>query len=191
MSHKLGWPESEMDIEPARCASPPLSATACPPDIIRHSVWLYARFTLESPRCRGEARRAGPGRSYETLRRWFLMCGPAIAANLRHARPRPSNHWHLDEMVIVIRRKRYWLWRTLDNQGEVQDFLVQRRRNAKAARKLMKKLLKKQGFAPTRIVTDKLRSYPSRPGSDAPWTMKARFWTSSFKDGATPKPQES
>ena len=95
------------------------------------------------------------------MRRWFLKFGSTIAANLCHARPRPGDHWHLDEMVIVIRRKRYWLWRAVDNEGEVLDFLVQRRRDAKAARKLMKKLLKKQGFAPTRIVTDKLRSYPS------------------------------
>ena len=64
-------------------------------------------------------------------------------------------------MVIVIRRKRTWLWRAVDSEGEVLDFLVQRRRDAKAAKKLMKKLLRKQGFAPTRIVTDKLRSYPS------------------------------
>ena len=64
-------------------------------------------------------------------------------------------------MVLVIRRKRYWLWRAVDNEGEVLDFLVQRRRNARAAKKLMKKLFKQQGFAPTRIVTDKLRSYPS------------------------------
>ncbi len=61
-------------------------------------------------------------------------------------------------MVIVIQRKRYWLWRAVDNEGEVLDFLVQRRRDAKAARKLMKKLLKKQGFAPSRVVTDKLRA---------------------------------
>ncbi len=64
-------------------------------------------------------------------------------------------------MVIVIRRKRYWLWRAVDNEGEVLDCLVQRRRDAKAAKKLMKKLLKKQGFAPSRVVTDKLRSYAS------------------------------
>jgi len=68
-------------------------------------------------------------------------------------------------MVIVIRRKRYWLWRAVDHEGEVLDFLVQSRRNARAAKKLMKKLLKKllkkQGFAPSRVVTDKLRSYPS------------------------------
>ena len=96
-----------------------------------------------------------------TIRRWFLKYGSIIAANLRRTRPKHSDHWHLGEMVIVIRRTRYWLWRAVDNEGEVLDFLVQRRRDAKAARKLMKKLLKKQGFAPTRIVTDKLRSYPS------------------------------
>ena len=61
---------------------------------------------------------------------------------------------------MIINGKRYWLWRAVDNEGEVLDFLVQSRRNAKAAKKLMIKLLKKQGFAPTRIVTDKLRSYP-------------------------------
>jgi transposase-like protein len=96
-----------------------------------------------------------------TIRRWFLKFGFVIAANLRRTRPRPSHHWHLDEMVIVIQKNRYWLWRAVDNEGEVLDFLVQSRRNTKAAKKLMKRLLKKQGFAPSRIVTDKLRSYPA------------------------------
>jgi len=63
-------------------------------------------------------------------------------------------------MVIVIRKRRHWLWRAVDNEGEVLDFLVQSKRDAKAAKKLMKKLLKKHGFAPSRIVTDKLQSYP-------------------------------
>jgi len=74
-------------------------------------------------------------------------------------RPKPSDHWHLDEMVIVIRGRRHWLWRAVDNEGEVLDFLVQSKRNARAALKLMRKLLKKHGWAPTRLVTDKLRSY--------------------------------
>ena len=99
--------------------------------------------------------------SYETIRRWFLKFGAAIATNLRRIRPRPSDHWYLDAMVIVIRRKRFWLWRAVDNEGEVLDFLVQRKRDAKAAKKLAKKLPKKHGFAPSRIVTDKLLSYPS------------------------------
>ena len=97
--------------------------------------------------------------SYETVRRWFLKFGPGIAANLRRTRPKPSDYWHLDEMAVTINGKRYWLWRAVDNEGEVLDFLVQSRRNAKVAKKLMTKLLKKQGFAPTRIVTDRLRSY--------------------------------
>jgi transposase-like protein len=96
-----------------------------------------------------------------TVRRWFLNFGSTIAANLRRTRPRPSDHWHPEEMVIVIRRKRYRLWRAVDNEGEVLVFLVQRRRNAKAVQRLMKKLLKKRGFAPNRVVTDKLRSYPA------------------------------
>ena len=131
-----------------------------PPEIIRHSIWLYARFTLSFRDVEDMLAERGVDVSYETVRRWFLKFGSPIAANLRRARPRPSDHWHLDEMVIVIRRKRYWLWRAVDNEGEVLDFLVQSRRNTKAAKRLMRKLLKKQGFAPSRVVTDKLRSYP-------------------------------
>ncbi|MBT3361903.1 MAG: IS6 family transposase, partial [Rhodospirillales bacterium] len=97
--------------------------------------------------------------SYETVRRWFLKFGGPIARNLRKTRPTPSDYWHLDEMVIVIRGKRHWLWRAIDNEGEVLDFLVQPKRNARAALKLIRKLLKKQGWSPTRIVTDKLKSY--------------------------------
>ncbi len=97
--------------------------------------------------------------SYESVRRWFLKFGAPIARNLGHTRPIPNGYWHLDEMVIVIRGQRYWLWRAVDNEGEVLDFLVQSKRNAQAALKLMRKLLKKQGWPPTRITTDKLRSY--------------------------------
>jgi len=71
----------------------------------------------------------------------------------------PSEHWYLDEMVIVIRGERHWLWRAVDNEGTVLDFIVQSRRNTQAARKLMKSLLKKQKILPTLIVTDKLKSY--------------------------------
>ncbi len=97
--------------------------------------------------------------SYESVRRWFLKFGGPIAQNLRHTRPTPSDYWHFDEMVIVIRGRRHWLWRAVDNEGEVLDFPVQSKRNAKAALKLMRKLLKKQGWVPTRITTEKLRSY--------------------------------
>ncbi|MCH2458825.1 MAG: IS6 family transposase [Henriciella sp.] len=130
-----------------------------PPDIIRHAVWLYARLALSCRDVEDLLAKRGLDISYETVRRWFLKFGAPIARNLRHMRPTPSDYWHLDEMVIVIRRRRHWLWRAVDNEGEVLDFLVQSKRNAKAALKLMRKLLKKHGWAPTLITTDKLKSY--------------------------------
>jgi transposase-like protein len=90
--------------------------------------------------------------SYETARRWFLKFGPAIAASLRRLRPRPSDYWHPNVMVVRMNGKKYWLWRAVDKEGEELGFLVQMRRNAKGAKKLMKKLLKKHGFTPTRVV---------------------------------------
>ena len=103
--------------------------------------------------------RRGLDISYETVRRWVLKFGPAIARRLRRRRPRPSDRWHLDEMVVRIAGKRMYLWRAVDHEGEVLDMLVQRRRDTRAALRLMRKLLKKQGFAPKLLVTDKLRSY--------------------------------
>ena len=85
--------------------------------------------------------------SYETVRRWVLKFGPLIARRLRRQRPQPSKRWHLDEMVVRIAGKRMYLWRAVDHEGEVLDMLVQRRRDSRAALRLMRKLLKKQGFA--------------------------------------------
>ena len=130
-----------------------------PPGIIRRAVWLYARFTLSYRDVEDLLAERGLDISYESVRRWFLKFGAPIARNLRHTRPIPNGYWHHDEMVIVIRGQRYWLWRGVDNEGEVLDFLVQSKRNAQAALKLMRKLLKKQGWTPTRITTDKLRAY--------------------------------
>jgi putative transposase len=84
---------------------------------------------------------------------------PSIARRLRRQRPRPSDLWHLDEMVVRIAGERMYLWRAVDHEGEVLDMLVQRRRDCRAALRLLRKLLKKQGFAPKLLVTDKLRSY--------------------------------
>ena len=130
-----------------------------PSGIIQHAVWLYARFTLSYRDVEDLLAERGLDISYETVRRWFLKFGQPIARNLRSSRPTPNDIWHLDEIVVVIRGRRHFLWRAVDSEGEVLDFLVQPKRNAKAALKLMKKLLKKQGFAPIQIVTDKLKSH--------------------------------
>ena len=130
-----------------------------PPEIIQHAVWLYARFTLSFRDVEELLAERGIDVSNETIRRWFLKFGLRIAANLRRNRPRPSASWHLDEMVIKIRDRKYWLWRAVDDEGEVLDYLVRSRRCARSARRLLRKLLKKQGFAPKRITTDQLESY--------------------------------
>jgi transposase-like protein len=77
---------------------------------------------------------------------------------------RPGNRWHLHEMVVRIVGQRMYLWRAVDHEGEVLDMLVQRRRDTRAALRVMRKLLKKQGFASKLLVTDKLRPTPARSG---------------------------
>jgi len=130
-----------------------------PPAIIRHAVWLYVRFTFSYRDVEDLLAERGLDFSYETVRRWVLKFGPLFARELRHRRPRPTARWHLDEMAVMIAGRRFWLWRAVDDEGEVLDLLVQPRRDKAAAVKLMRKLLKKQGFAPDVMVTDKLRSY--------------------------------
>ena len=89
----------------------------------------------------------------------MLKFGPVIARRLQRRRPRASDRCHLDEMVVRIADKQMYLWRAVDHEGEVLDMLVQRRRDSRAALRLMRKLLRKQGFVPKLLVTDKLRSY--------------------------------
>jgi putative transposase len=132
-----------------------------PPPIIQHAIWLYLRFTLSYRDVEELLAERGLELSYETVRRWVLKFGPAFARRLRRSRPRPSDRWHLDEMVVRIAGKRMYLWRAVDHEGEVLDMLVQRRRDQRAALRLMRKLLRKQGFAPKLLTTDKLGSYGS------------------------------
>src|SRR5713226_437399 len=126
---------------------------------IQHAVWLYIRFTLSYRDVEDLLAERGLDVSYESIRRWVLKFGPAIARRLRQGRPKPTAHWHLDEMVVRIAGRRMYLWRAVDSEGEVLDILVQGGRDKAAALKLMRKLLKKQRVTPTVIVTDKLRSH--------------------------------
>ena len=132
-----------------------------PPPIIQHAIWLYLRFTLSYRDVEELLAERGLDVSYETVRRWVLKFGPKIARKLRRCRPSPSDRWHLDEMVVRIAGKRMYLWRAVDHEGEVLDMLVQRRRDKLAALRLMRKLLRKQGFTPKLLTTDKLGSYGS------------------------------
>ena len=130
-----------------------------PVEIIQHAVWLYFRFPLSFRDVEDLLAERGIDVSYETVRRWSAKFGLAYAKKLRRSHPSADVRWHLDEMFVSINGKTMYLWRAVDCEGEVLDVLVQSRRNNKAALKLMRKLLKAQGFAPAAVVADKLPSY--------------------------------
>src|SRR6202171_3180387 len=138
-----------------------------PPAVIQHAVWLYLRFTLSYRDVEELLAERGLDIFYETVRSWVLKFGPVIARRLRRRRPRTSDR-HLDEMVVRIAGERMYLWHAVDHEGEVLDMLLQGRRDSRAALRLMRKLLKTQGFAPRLLVTDKLRSYASASAADLP-----------------------
>lgn len=123
------------------------------------AVWLYFRFTTSLRDVEEMLAERGIDTTYETVRCWANKFGPAIAANIRRLRSRADCVWHLDEMIVRINGKRMFMWRAVDREGEVLDVLVQKRRNKAAALKLLRKLLKNQGFMPDAIVTDGLASY--------------------------------
>jgi putative transposase len=130
-----------------------------PPEIIAHAVWLYFRFPLSLRLVEEMLLERGVVISYETIRRWALKFGPAYARRLRRKTPSRRDIWHLDEVVITIAGQKHWLWRAVDHDGYVLDEIVQTRRDTKAAKRVLRRLLKKQGCPPRRMITDKLGSY--------------------------------
>ena len=129
--------------------------------IISHCVWLYFRFCLSFRDIEEMMRERGIIVSYETIRWWCLKFGEAYAKRIRSRASRPGDRWHLDEVFLRINGETQYLWRAVDQDGEVLDILVQPRRNKRAAKKFFRKLLKGLQYAPRVIVTDKLRSYVS------------------------------
>src|ERR1700758_598930 len=132
-----------------------------PSEIISHAVWLYFRFPLGLRMVEELLAARGIIVSHETVRQWARKFGQAFANAIRRRLPRVGDKWHLDEVVIKIAGKTHWLWRAVDQHGIVLDVLVQSRRDAKAAKRLLRKLLKRQGRAPRGMITDKLASYPA------------------------------
>jgi putative transposase len=132
-----------------------------PPEVIGHAIWLYFRFPLSLRMVEEMLAVRGIAVSHETVRQWARKFGQAFANQIRRRLPCPGDKWHLDEVVITIAGKRHWLWRAVDQDGIVLDVLVQSRRDQRAAKRLLRKLLKRQGRAPRVLVTDKLASYPA------------------------------
>ena len=130
-----------------------------PPDIISHAVWLYHRFCLSFRDVEGLLAQRGVTVTYETIRQWCQRFGPVYARRLRRRRGRMGDTWHLDEVFVTIQGRRQYLWRAVDEDGDVLDILVQSHRNRRAAVRFFRTLLKAQGRVPRRLITDQLRSY--------------------------------
>jgi putative transposase len=130
-----------------------------PAEIISHAVWLYFRFCLSYRDVEELLFARGIMVTYEAIRKWCRKFGQSYANELRHQRPRPGDKWHLDEVFLTINGERRYLWRAVDQDGNILDILVQRRRNKNAAKKFFRKLLKRLTYLPRVLITDQLKSY--------------------------------
>jgi putative transposase len=130
-----------------------------PAEIISHAIWLYFRFPLGLRMVEELLAARGIIVSHETVRQWARKFGQAFANLIRRRLPSAGDKWHLDEVVITIAGVKHWLWRAVDQTGIVLDVLVQSRRDQQAAKRLLRKLLKRQCRAPRVLITDKLASY--------------------------------
>ncbi len=130
-----------------------------PPEVISHGVWLYHRFCLSFRDVEELLAKRGIVVTYETVRQWCRKCGPEYARKLKRRQGQLGDIWYLDEVFVKIGGERQYLWRAVDQDGDVIDILVQRKRNARAAKWISRKLLKGQESTPWQLVTDKLKSY--------------------------------
>lgn len=129
------------------------------PDINRPAIWLYFKLNLSFRDVLELLIERGINVSYETIRRWVDKLGPQYAKRIKLRSDLPHPFWQLDEAYTKINGKMVYLWRAVDDEGTFLDVVVQSQRNTKAAMRFLRKLLKNQGIKPTRIVTDRLRSY--------------------------------
>ncbi len=130
-----------------------------PSEIVNRAVWLYHRFTLSFRDIEDLLAERGIIVSYETVRQWCLKFGPEYAKKLRKRQGRLGDTWFMDEVFVKINGVRHYLWRAIDQDNSVIDILVQKRRDKRAAKRFFRKMLKRQGQSPRRMVTDKLKRY--------------------------------
>src|SRR3954464_2884658 len=149
-------------------AKSPYAGYRFPGEVISHAVWLYFRFPLSLRMVEEMLAARGIDVSHETVRQWARKFGQDFANQIRRRLPCPGDKWHLDEVCLMIRGKKHWLWRAVDQDGVVLDVLVQKRRGKPAAQRLLRKLLKRQARVPRVMITDKLPSYGAAKGEVMP-----------------------
>lgn len=130
-----------------------------PPEIIQYAVWLYHRFNLSHRDVEDLLAERDITVSYEAIRLWCNMFGTKYAQRLRRQHQGYGDTFFIDEVFVKIQGEQHYLWRAVDQDGEVVDVFLQKRRDGKAAKRFFKRLLKSHGGEPRKIVTDKLGSY--------------------------------
>jgi len=140
-------------------AVPSYAGYRFPAEVISHAVWLYFRFPLSLRMVDELLATRGIVVSHEIVRHWALKFGQAFANQIRRRLPAAGDKWHLDEVVITFSGVKHWLWRAVDQNGTVLDILVQSRRDTQAAKRLLRKLMRKRTRPPRVMITDKLASY--------------------------------
>ncbi|MFG6519450.1 IS6 family transposase [Sulfitobacter sp. 1A13496] len=137
---------------------PRLKGFRFPREVVAYAVWVYHRFAVSTADVEDLLAERGIIVSRETVRKWVNRFGRHFADCIKRDRHAATDKWHLDEVVVPINGAKIWLWRAVDGSGDVLDILVQPRRNAKAARRFLRRLIARFG-QPRVIITDKLRSY--------------------------------
>ena len=140
-------------------AVPSYAGYRFPAEVISHAVWLYFRFPLSLRMVEELLAARGIVVSYETVRQWALKFGQSFANQIRRRLPAAGDKWHMDEVVLTIAGVKHWLWRAVDQNGMMLDILMQSRRDTRAAKRLLCKLLKRQCRVPRVMITDKLANY--------------------------------
>ena len=130
-----------------------------PPDIISYAVWLYVRFNLSHRDIEDLLAQRGIFVSYEAIRLWGIKFGQIYARRLKRRHQGYGDTFYTDEVFVKINGKHQYLWRAVDQEGEIVDVFLQSRRDGTAAKQFFKRLLRRQGEEPRQIVTDKVRSY--------------------------------
>ncbi len=146
----------------------PYAGYRFPGEVISHAVWLYFRFPLSLRMVEEMLAARGIVVSHETVRQWARKFGQEFANQIRRRLPRAGDKWHLDEVEVKIAGQKRWFWRAVDQSGMVLDVLVQSRRDKRAAKRLLRKLLKRQARVPRVMITDKLASYGAAKGEVMP-----------------------
>ena len=131
-----------------------------PHEIISHAVWLYHRFCLSFRDIEDLLAERGVIVSYESIRQWCLKFGPHYPSQLRKRQGRLGDTWYMDESTIItVQGEHRYLWRAVDQDNNVVDILIQKRKDKQAAKRFFRRMLKGQGQTPRRMITDKLKSY--------------------------------